>query len=198
MPHSTEQRRTDEPGSNRPSEFGTWTLFESGPQRGRRHGNRSVSSRERRGWNSEEHRRASNPLRQPVAKRHGLHNTQLKLTRAYALFLETAARLPKLAAIVGRHPMRATIQKLNLALSYCDARSDNDILFAFRPPTTGLQLRDVIEFDHAIIEASQTARNITTGERFEIHPRERDIHYLRLPAAHGSSRFPSPERFNDA
>ena len=93
--------------------------------------------------------------------------------------------------------MRATIQKLNMALSSCDARSDNDILFVFRPPATELHLGDVVEFDHAIIEASQTARNITTGERFETHLRERDIHDLRLPAAHGSSRFPSPERFND-
>jgi hypothetical protein len=94
--------------------------------------------------------------------------------------------------------MRATIQKLNMTLPYCDARSESDILFVFRPPATGLQLGDVIEFDHSIIEASQTARNVTTGGTFQIHLRERDIHDLRLPAAHGSSRFPSPGRFNDA
>jgi len=68
--------------------------------------------------------------------------------------------------------MRATIQKLNITLPYCDARSDSDILFVFRPPTTGLHLGDVVEFDHSIIEASQTARNVTTGETFEIHLRE--------------------------
>ena len=94
--------------------------------------------------------------------------------------------------------MRATIQTLNMALPYCDARSDNDILFVFRPPATGLHLGDIIEFDHAVIEADQTARNISTGEMFTIHLRERDIHDLRVPAAHGSSRVPSPERFNDA
>ena len=94
--------------------------------------------------------------------------------------------------------MRATIQTLNMALPYCDARSDNDILFVFRPPATGLHLGDIIEFDHAVIEADQTARNLSTGEMCTIHLRERDIHDLRLPAAHGSSRFPSPERFNDA
>src|SRR3990170_4358108 len=43
MPHATERQRTDEAASNRPSEFGTWTFFESGLQRGRRQGNRSVS-----------------------------------------------------------------------------------------------------------------------------------------------------------
>ena len=94
--------------------------------------------------------------------------------------------------------MRATIQKLNMALPYCDARSESDILFVFRLPATGLHLSDIIEFDHTVIEADQTARNISTGETFQIHLRERDIHDLRLPAAHGSSRFPSPERFNDA
>ena|SRR6266480_4407166 len=100
--------------------------------------------------------------------------------------------------LVRRHPMRATIQKLNMALPYCDARSDTDILFVFRPPATGLHLGDVIEFDDGILEAEQIAQNISTGERFTIHLRERDIHDLRLPAAHGSCRFPSPERFNDA
>jgi hypothetical protein len=94
--------------------------------------------------------------------------------------------------------MRATIQKLNMTLPYCDARSESDILFVFRSPATGLHLGDVVEFDHTIIEASQTARNVSTGETFQIHLRERNIHDLRLPAAHGSSCFPSPERFNDA
>lgn len=93
--------------------------------------------------------------------------------------------------------MRATVQKLNPALPCCEARTDNDILFVFRPPESGLHVGDVIEFDHTIIEADQSARNLNTGTRFTIHLRERDIHDLRLPAAHGSSRFPSPERFND-
>jgi hypothetical protein len=94
--------------------------------------------------------------------------------------------------------MRATIQKLNMTLPSCEARSDNDILFAFRPPAAGLHVGDIIEFDHTTIEASQAARNITTGETFQLHLRERDIHDLRLPTEHGSSRFPTPERFNGA
>lgn len=93
--------------------------------------------------------------------------------------------------------MRATVQKLNLMLPLCEARSDNDILFVFQPPASGLHLGDVIEFNHAVIEATQTARNITTGEIPQIHLRERDIHDLRLPATHGSSRVPSTKRFKD-
>ena len=98
---------------------------------------------------------------------------------------------------VGPNFMHATIQKLNMTLPYCDARSESDILFVFRPPARGLHLGDIVEFDHTIIEAPQTARNLTTGETFPIHLRERDIHDLRLPAAHGSSRFPSMQRFNE-
>jgi hypothetical protein len=105
---------------------------------------------------------------------------------------------PCLTFVVRRHHMRATIQKLNMTSPYCDARSASDILFMFRPPASGLHLGDVIEFDHTVLEESQAARNITTGAAFQIQLRKRDIHDLRLSAAHGSSRFPSPERFNDA
>ena len=92
--------------------------------------------------------------------------------------------------------MRATIQKLNTTLPLCDARTDNDILFVFRPPPSGLHIGDVIEFDHTLHDRAQTARNITSGQDFTIHLRKENIHDLRLPAAHGSSRFPSPQRFN--
>lgn len=92
--------------------------------------------------------------------------------------------------------MRATVQKLNLMLRLCEARSNNDILFVFRPPATGLHLGDVIEFNHAVIEASQSVRNLTTNETFQIHLRGRDIHDLRLPVTHGSTRLPTPERFS--
>ena len=91
--------------------------------------------------------------------------------------------------------MRATIRKLNLHLPYGEAQSGNDILFVFRPPPSGLHLGDIIEFDRQILEMPQVARNTTTGATFTIELRERDIHDLRLPAAHGSSRFPSAERF---
>lgn len=93
--------------------------------------------------------------------------------------------------------MRATIRKLNTKLPYCDAQSDNDILFVFCPPSSGLHLGDVIEFDPQITEKSQTARNINTGSTFPIELSQRDIHDLRLPATHGSSRFPSKERFQE-
>lgn len=94
--------------------------------------------------------------------------------------------------------MRATIQKLNMNLAYCEAKTSSDILFVFRPPPSGLHVGDVIEFDPEVLEVPQTAMNTNTGAAFTLELRERDIHDLRLPAAHGSSRFPSPGRFNES
>jgi hypothetical protein len=94
--------------------------------------------------------------------------------------------------------MRATIQKLNLELPYCEAKSSNDILFVFRPPSSGLHPGDVIEFDHQVLERPQTIQNISTGTAFTAEFREQDIHDLRLPAIHGSSRFPASGRFNES
>jgi hypothetical protein len=94
--------------------------------------------------------------------------------------------------------MRATIQKLNMSLPYCDARTDHDILFVFRPPASGLlHVGDAIELDPRILGAPQTALHVPSGERFSIEIHSNDVHDLRLPAAHGASRFPSPERLYD-
>jgi hypothetical protein len=94
--------------------------------------------------------------------------------------------------------MRATIQKLNMSLPYCDARTAHDILFIFRPPTTGLlHVGDIIELDPDVLDAPQKALHVATGERFPIEIHKNDVHDLRLPSGHGTSRFPSPERLHD-
>ena len=95
--------------------------------------------------------------------------------------------------------MRAVIQKLNWNLPYCDAKTAHDILFVFRPPTNGLlHVGDPIEINQNILDTEQTAMHIPTGEKFKIEIRKNDVHDLRLPCKHGSSRFPSPERFCEA
>lgn len=94
--------------------------------------------------------------------------------------------------------MRATIQKLNMGLPYCDARTANDILFVFRPPASGLlHVGDIIELDPHILDAPQTAFHMPTGENFSIEIHKHDVHDLRLPSGHGKSRFPTPERLHD-
>lgn len=91
--------------------------------------------------------------------------------------------------------MRATIQKLNMRLPYCDARTAHDILFIFRPPASSLlHVGDVIEFDPHILDAPQTALHVPSGENFSIELHKHDVHDLRLSAGHGASRFPTPER----
>jgi hypothetical protein len=80
-----------------------------------------------------------------------------------------------------------------MTLPTCDATSRNDILFAFRPPASGLHIGDVIEFDPHIQDAPQTALNATTGAAFTLEIRSNDVHDIRLPAFHGSLRTPSRE-----
>ena len=91
--------------------------------------------------------------------------------------------------------MRAVVQKLNLSLPYCDAKTENEILVVFRPPTDiPPQLGDVLDIDLQILDSEQTIRNVTqdTSHRIIIH--SNDIHDLRLPGGHGTSRFPSLQR----
>ena len=91
--------------------------------------------------------------------------------------------------------MNATIQKINMSLPYCDARTEHDILFVFRPPASNLlHVGDQIELDPHIIGESQLAIHIPTGEKFALELKKNNIHDLRLSAGHGTSRFPTPER----
>jgi hypothetical protein len=91
--------------------------------------------------------------------------------------------------------MRATIQKLDMSLPYCDAKTEHDILFVFRPPTSDLlHVGDVIELDPHVLDSPQPALHTPTGERFTITIYKQDVHDLRLPGGHGTSRFPKPER----
>src|ERR1700690_2746834 len=95
--------------------------------------------------------------------------------------------------------MRATIQKLNMSLPYCDARTAHDILFVFRPPASGLlHVGDVIELDAHILDAPQTALHVPTGESFSIEIHKHDVHDLRLRSGQGTSRFPQQEGLTNA
>jgi hypothetical protein len=91
--------------------------------------------------------------------------------------------------------MRAVIQKLDLNLPYCDAKSAQEILFVFRPPSKELlHVGDIIELDALALDASQEILNVSTGEKFAVKIYKNDVHDLRLPSGHGKSRFPSRER----
>ena len=91
--------------------------------------------------------------------------------------------------------MRATVQKLNLTLPYCDAKTATDILVVFRPPASPLlHVGDVLDVDLLQLDTQQTIRNVSRGSSFSAVIHSHDIHDLRLPGGHGTSRLPSVER----
>jgi hypothetical protein len=86
--------------------------------------------------------------------------------------------------------MRATVQKLNQMFHYCDALSENQILFIFRPPEFGMHIGDVIEFDEEQLDEPQTAVNITSGGSFTLEIWRQNVHRLRIHS--GQRTVPSP------
>jgi hypothetical protein len=91
------------------------------------------------------------------------------------------------------------VQSIRASGTFCEARSDNDILFVFpMPPGADIRLGHLLELDPTKINSSQTIRNVTTGQEFSVVLKDNDVHDLRLPMAHGSSRFPSKDRLGGA
>lgn len=91
--------------------------------------------------------------------------------------------------------MKATVQRVNLSAPYCEATTSNDLIFSFipesdNPPRVG----DVLKIDLMILEKSQKVMNLTQETEYLIRLRAEDIHDLRLPASHGTSRFPAVDR----
>jgi hypothetical protein len=91
--------------------------------------------------------------------------------------------------------MEATVQTINLRLPYCDAKTANDLLVVFRPPTTDPpRLGDVLELDLLHLDAEQEIRNVSQGTSYRMTIKSNDVHDLRLSGGHGTSRFPSADR----
>lgn len=91
--------------------------------------------------------------------------------------------------------MQAVVQKVNLKLPYCDAKTSNDILVVFRPSMTNPpHLGDILDFDLLKLDCEQTVSNLTLSTSFPVTIQSNDVHDLRLPSGHGTSRLPSIER----
>jgi hypothetical protein len=76
-------------------------------------------------------------------------------------------------------------------------RSTNDILIVISSPQArsfSLEDRFEIEIDLKTLLARITS--LKDSNRFEILVKANDIHDLRLPATHGTSRTPSESRLN--
>ena len=80
-------------------------------------------------------------------------------------------------------------------LRYCDAISeDRSSFFIFRPPTSGLNAGDVIEFDEEVLGEPQSAANLTTGGAFTFELFPHNIHDLRVRDAESPAPSPAPNQ----
>lgn len=103
-----------------------------------------------------------------------------------------------LVIISDRRKMKATVISQSLPLGTCSVRTDTDVLAVFRLPSgASIDLGDVLELDLLALDRPQEITNATKGQRLSIEVRSHDVHDLRLPAGHGTSRFPAPERRAD-
>ncbi len=92
--------------------------------------------------------------------------------------------------------MRATVLKLT-ANRMCEARTENDILFVFPAPAgTRVQPADELELGSPVLVGALHVVNLTRGGAFDSTIEQGDIHDLRLPVRHGSTRTPTIERLN--
>lgn len=95
--------------------------------------------------------------------------------------------------------MTAKVQSISANGSLCEARSDNDLLFVFPIPAgADIRLGHLLELDANLFDAPQIVRNISTGKELKIVLKRNNVPDLRLPMAHGTSRFPSKERLGGA
>ena len=95
--------------------------------------------------------------------------------------------------------MRAIVSSFNLSLNAWQARTDNDIALAFSIlDGTRLKLNEELEVDLPKLLTTQTLVRASTGAAVAIRMRENDLHDLRLPSGHGTSRTPTIARLSDA
>lgn len=93
--------------------------------------------------------------------------------------------------------MRATVISLS-HLRTCSARTDNQILFVFELPTDVIVLlSDELSIANPSLSGVLRIMNVTRGTLFDANIKPNDVHDLRLPSGHGTSRTPSMTRLLD-
>ncbi len=91
--------------------------------------------------------------------------------------------------------MKATVVMFNSHLPTAQALTGNSIAVAFRPPLDGsIALSHELDLDLENLDVEQVVTNLTTGQPLRLRIATHDVHDLRLPSGHGTSRFPSLER----
>ena len=98
-------------------------------------------------------------------------------------------------ADVGAQTMKTTIEKTNAQYSTVNALTDNGILVVFHAPNLrDFQIGDELEIDLTKLDQSQNIKNQTRRTALYVRIQSNDVHDLRLPAGHETSRFPSVQR----
>jgi hypothetical protein len=93
--------------------------------------------------------------------------------------------------------MRATLNKFNEGT--CEMRTENDLLVVVRAPgNVALHLGEEVIVSNLQLNAMASFLFPRTGASFSAFVQEHNVHDLHLPAAHGTSRTPSPERLAGA
>ena len=95
--------------------------------------------------------------------------------------------------------MELTVNKINQDLRHCDAQTLNEILVVFPlPEAPRIRPGDTLIIPDFRTDAEVTVLHQATNESFRVLIRADNVHDLRLPIQHGSSRTPSPERIRSA
>lgn len=91
--------------------------------------------------------------------------------------------------------MRAQIVSFNCAINHYEATTDNNIALSFSVlGDEHLKLNEILEIDLPRVVATQQLTRISDGKIIQIKIGEHDLHDLKLPVAHGTSRKPTKER----
>ena len=77
----------------------------------------------------------------------------------------------------------------------CRVQLGNDILVVFQEPAAvPLALGDSLWFHDLKLDATVLVQNLSQRVEFEAYVASNNVHDLRLPSGHGTSRTPSIER----
>lgn len=91
--------------------------------------------------------------------------------------------------------MEATVQRMHSTPIVCEANTPNQLLLVFAVPEgTVVRLGDRLVFPQLQLDVPVPVSNLTRKTSFSTVLKANNVHDLRLPSGHGTSRTPTPER----
>jgi len=93
--------------------------------------------------------------------------------------------------------MKAKITRTSSQHNSVEAKTENDILIVFTCPDK-FKLNDEVEFIDFVMYGEIELKNHSRGTSNKVVIKPNNVHDLRLPMSHGTSRTPSLERLQNA